>query len=89
MNVTIESAHFDCERIQLRIGFGQRCVESIAECDQRQSSVCKCNTKTLKLDSCKVCTIDYYHGQESNLQPSMSYDNYSHHLWPNPCLTSL
>ena len=44
-----------------RIGFGQRCVESIAECDQRQSIISKCDTQTLELVQSKACIFNYSH----------------------------
>ena len=49
MNAAIESAHCGRGEICARIGLGRRDVESMAEYDQRQSIVSKCDTLALEL----------------------------------------
>ena len=41
------------------IGFGQRCVESVVEHDQRQSTISKCDTQTPELVLSKLCDRDH------------------------------
>ena len=48
MNIAIKSALNDWEKFVQGFGFGQRCVKSIIECDQRQTIVSECDTQTLK-----------------------------------------
>ena len=54
-----------------RIGFGERCVESIGEYDQRQSIVSKCNTHTPKLLLGNVCIVDHPHHLCHNVSSHM------------------
>ena len=48
-------------QIHAKIGFVWRCVESIAECDQRQSIILKCDNQTLELVQSKACIFNYSH----------------------------
>ena len=41
------------------IEFGQRCVESIGEYDQRKITISKCDTQPLKLVLGKLCLVDH------------------------------
>ena len=56
MDVAIKSAHHDCERNIYKDWFGQRCVEGIVKCGQKQSIVSKCDTQIPKL--CVVQSVD-------------------------------